>query len=89
MEVVVSSDGGENTILTPADLPREIEYDAESDTLWIGNGKPAPGGMDLFPGCIVFFDGDGRTVSGVMLQGARHLLGPYLYDGSGQDGGAE
>ena len=86
---MLSDTGHNKKLLTTEDLKREIEYDEESDTLWIGNGKPAPGGMDLFPGCIVFFDGDGRTVSGVMLQGARHLLGPYLYDGGGQDGGAE
>lgn len=42
-------------LLTPADLNCEIDYDDESDTLWLGNGRPAPGGMDLFPGCIVFF----------------------------------
>ena len=38
----------------PADLNCKIDYDDESDPLWLGNGKPAPGGMDLFPGCIVF-----------------------------------
>ena len=44
----------------------------------MGNGKPAPGGMDLFLGCIAFFDGDGRTATGAMLPGARRLLQPYL-----------
>lgn len=67
---------------TPADLNCEIDYDDESDTLWLGNGKPAPDGMDLFPGCIVFFDGDGRTVTGVMLRGARRLLQPYFDAGA-------
>lgn len=62
----------------PAGLNCEIDYDDESDTLWLGNGKPAPGGMDLFPGCIVFFDGDGRTVTGVMLRGAKRLLQPHF-----------
>ena len=66
----------------PADLNCEIDYDDESDTLWLGNGKPAPGGMDLFPGCIVFFDGDGRTVTGVMLRGARRLLLPHFNTGA-------
>lgn len=69
----------QNKFLPPSDLEREIEYDEESDTLWLGNGKPAPGGMDLFPGCIVFFDKDGKTVTGVMLRGAKYLLQPVLY----------
>ena len=76
---MLSNTGHDNKLLTPADLDQEIEYDEESDTLWLGNGKPAPGGMDLFPGCIVFFDGDGRTVTGVMLRGAKRLLHPHLY----------
>lgn len=76
---MLSDTSHDRKFLTPSDLAREIEYDEESDTLWLGNGKPAPGGMDLFPGCIVFFDGDGRTVTGVMLRGARHLLTPHLY----------
>ena len=84
---MLSNAGHENKFLTSADLAREIEYDEESDTLWMGNGKPAPGGMDLFPGCIVFFDEDGRTVTGVMLRGARHLLQPHLFaDGSSPNG---
>ena len=71
---------------TPADLNCEIDYDDESDTLWLGNGKPAPGGMDLFPGCIVFFDGDGRTVTGVMLRGAKRLLQPHFNTGTPPEG---
>ena len=43
----------------------------------MGNGEPVPGGMDLFPGCIALFDGDGRTVTGVVLRGARRMLQPY------------
>ena len=82
---MLSDTGNNRKLLTPDDLKREIEYDEESDTLWLGNGKPAPGGMDLFPGCIVFFDADGRTVTGIMLQDARNLLHPYLYDNAGQN----
>ena len=61
----------------PECLAPEIKYDAESDTLWIGNGLPSPNGMDLFDGCVVFFDKE-RRVSGVMLEDARELLLPFL-----------
>ena len=86
---MLSDTGHQNKFLTPSSLEREIEYDEESDTLWLGNGKPAPGGMDLFPGCIVFFDKDGRTVTGVMLRGAKRLLQPFLYGDVSQRNGAQ
>lgn len=63
--------------LTPEGLTPEITYDEESDTLWIGNGKPVPNGEDLFDGCVVFFDKD-RRVSGIMFEDARGLLLPFL-----------
>lgn len=86
---MLSDTGHQNKFLTPSDLEREIEYDEESDTLWLGNGKPAPGGMDLFPGCIVFFDKDGRTVTGVMIRGAKRLLQPHLLGDTSHQNGAE
>ena len=76
-------------MFTSCHLDREIEYDEASDTLWMGNGRPAPGGMDLFPGCVVFFDKDGRTVTAAMLMGAKNLLQPYLYGDPSQNNGAE
>ena len=63
--------------VTPDSLTPEIRYDEESDTLWIGNGKPVPNGEDLFDGCVVFFD-KGRRVSGIMFEDARELLLPIL-----------
>lgn len=63
--------------ITPECLTPEIKYDEESGTLWIGNGRPAPNGMDLFDGCVVFFDKD-RRVSGIMFEDARELLLPFL-----------
>ena len=63
--------------LTPECLTPEIKYDEESDTLWIGNGRPSPNGMDLFDGCVVFFDRE-RRVSGIMFEDARELLLPFL-----------
>ncbi len=66
-----------STPMTPECLSPEIEYDEESDTLWLGNGMPAPNGMDLFDGCVVFFDQE-RRVTGIMVEDARELLLPYL-----------
>ena len=86
---MLSDAGHQNKFLTPSDIEREIEYDEESDTLWLGNGKPAPGGMDLFPGCIVFFDRDGRTVTGIMIRGAKRLLQPHLLGNASHQNGAE
>lgn len=63
--------------MTPDQFAPEIKYDEESDTLWIGNGRPSPNGMDLFDGCVVFFDSD-RQVSGIMLEDAREVLLPFL-----------
>ena len=68
---------GDFAPLTPEGLTPEIRYDEESDTLWIGNGRPVPNGMDLFDGCVVFFDQD-RRVSGIMVEDARELLLPFL-----------
>ncbi len=63
--------------MTPDCMTPEIKYDEESDTLWIGNGRTVPNGMDLFDGCVVFFDED-RRVSGIMFEDALELLLPYL-----------
>ena len=64
-------------MLTSECLTPEIKYDEELHTLWIGNGRPSPNGMDLFDGCVVFFDTD-RRVSGFMLEDAREVLIPFL-----------
>ena len=63
-----------------SDLRRlEIDYDDENDTLWIGNGRPAPRGFDIVENSIiVFFEEDGVTPSGIMLFDALELLGPHL-----------
>lgn len=69
--------------ITPECLTPEIKYDEESDTLWIGNGRPSPNGMDLFDGCVVFFD-QKRRVSGIMFEDAKELLLPFLGGASAQ-----
>lgn len=53
--------------------PKIVQYDEESDTLWIGNGGPVPNGMDVFDGCVVFSNVD-RRVNGIMIEDARDLL---------------
>ena len=76
IEIVSETLGASPPVISECLAP-EIKYDAESDTLWIGNGRPSPNGMDLFDGCVVFFDRE-RRVSGVMLEDARELLLPFL-----------
>ena len=76
IESVSETLGASLPVISECPAP-EIKYDAESDTLWIGNGRASPNGMDLFDGCVVFFDTE-RRVSGVMLEDARELLLPFL-----------
>ena len=53
-----------------------IEYHAESDTLWLGNGETASDGEDIAENVIVFFRDD-RPVA-VQIDHAAELLGPIL-----------
>ena len=57
----------------PDTRPKIVQYDEESDTLWIGNGGPVPNGMDVFDGCVVFSNVD-RRINGIMIEDARDLL---------------
>ena len=57
----------------------EISYEDESDTLWLGNGKPGSLGSDISYGVLIaFFDSGDRTPIGIMLDGAAELLRPHL-----------
>ena len=76
IEIVSEALGASPPVISECLTP-EIKYDGESDTLWIGNGRASPNGMDLFDGCVVFFDME-RRVSGVMIEDARELLLPFL-----------
>ena len=61
--------------------PRRLlmEYEAESDTLWVGNGRPALIGHDLARDtAIVFLDDDHITPVGLMLGHAAGLLYQHL-----------
>ena len=53
-----------------------IEYHAESDTLWLGNGETASDGEDIAENVIGFFQDD-RPVA-VQIDHAAELLGPIL-----------
>lgn len=56
-----------------------MEYEAESDTLWVGNGQPALIGHDLIGDtAIVFLDDDHSTPVGLMLGHAAGLLYQHL-----------
>ena len=68
----------------PDTRPRIIQYDEESDTLWMGNGGPVPNGMDVFDGCVVFSNVD-RRINGIMIEDARELLLGALL-GKGKNG---
>ena len=61
------------TLGEPDARPKIVQYDEETDTLWIGNGAPVPNGMDVFDGCVVFSNVD-RRINGIMIEDARELL---------------
>ena len=61
-----------------ADIPQVIEYDKESDTLWLTNDGPIGVKRTLFPGCDVFFDHEGRYATGIRIQDAKELLWPFV-----------
>ena len=54
-----------------------IDYDPESDTLYLGNGLPASNGEDVANNVTVFFTDD-FDHHGVMIEHAAKLLVPIL-----------
>ena len=55
----------------------EIRYHQESDTLWLGNGRPTPDGESVAERVTVFFDDDDRP-NAVMIENAAEILLPIL-----------
>lgn len=55
----------------------QIDYDGETDTLWLGNGRPTPNGEDITDAVVVFFDDDDRP-NAVSIDHAAELLLPLL-----------
>ena len=58
------------------DMKLEIDYHAESDILWLGNGLPTPNGEDVAEYVTAFFDDD--RPNAVMIEHAAEILLPVL-----------
>lgn len=82
----------------PAQSPatREIAYTGEEDVLWVGNGGPVPGGIDLSRRCIVFFAAAGVNANAFTFDEAGKILlpilrgagtGPVQYEGADENAG--
>ena len=54
-----------------------IDYDRETDTLSLWNGRPASEGQDIAEGLVADLDADGNVV-GFTVEHAGELLGPAL-----------
>ena len=54
-----------------------IDYDAETDTLSLWNGRPATEGQDIAESLVADLDADGNVV-GFTLEHAGALLGPAI-----------
>ena len=54
-----------------------IDYDKETDILWLSNGQPTPDGEDIAEHVTAFFANEGKP-NGVMIEHAAELLGPML-----------
>ena len=52
----------------------KISYHADTDTLWLGNGLPAPVGDDVAENVTVFFDMEETQPNAVMIEHAAELL---------------
>ena len=59
------------------DMKLEIDYHAQADVLWLGNGLPTPNGEDIAEYVTAFFDDDDRP-NGVTIEHAAELLLPFL-----------
>ena len=59
-------------------VTRHISYTWEDDILWVGNGGPAPGGIDLSLRCIVFFDPGCVNANAFTFDEAGKILLPLL-----------
>ena len=56
-----------------------IDYDPETDTLSLWNGRPASEGRDIADSLVADLDAQGNIV-GFTLEHAAELLGPALND---------
>ncbi len=79
---------------TQPPVTRHISHTREDDILWVGNGGPPAGGIDLSRRCIVFFGPGCIDANAFTFDDARELLLPILqgqltgeirYEGPDQD----
>ena len=79
---------------TQPPVTRHISYTREDDILWVGNGGPPAGGIDLSRRCIAFFGPGCVDANAFTFDDARELLLPVLqgqvtgkvrYEGPDQD----
>ena len=56
----------------------KISYFEDTDTLWLGNGQPAPVGEDITENVTVFFDMEVTQPNGVLIEHAAETLLPIL-----------
>lgn len=56
----------------------EIDYHAEADVIWLGNGQPTPVGDDIAENVTVFFDMEETQPNAVMIEHAAEILLPIL-----------
>ena len=56
----------------------DIFHDWESDTLFVGNGGPIPGGMNLSPLCLIYFGPQCENANAFAFDDAKELLLPVL-----------
>ena len=61
------------------DMQLHIDYHQQSDTLWLGNGLPTPGGEDIAEYVTAFFDDD--RPNAVSIKHATEVLLPVLQSG--------
>ena len=55
-------------------------YDADSDTLWLKNGRPMPRSCEIVKGCVTaFFEAEIWYPSAVRIAGAYKLLGEFFF----------
>ena len=55
-------------------------YEADSDTLWLKNGRPMPLSCEIVKGCVTaFFEAEIWYPSAVKITGAYKLLGEFFF----------
>ena len=62
--------------------PPKVHYDAESDTLWLKNGRPTPRCCDIVKGRVVaYFEAEIWYPSAIRISGAYELLAGFFRPG--------